>query len=131
MPAKLWLATRRSAKMRNRAVSAYAVPGGPCEWPSGIAPSYATLASNQTWHEKIYVPRTIILNVVLLDLLNVMVGLRVVHAFSVFPSIISEQAESWQHDNREPEGKTREQPWYHASVFHAEPKLRCDCRIYG
>lgn len=48
----------------------------------------------------LYVPWSIVLDVVLLNLLHVMVRLRVVHALGVFPRKVADQTHGRQGDDR-------------------------------
>ena len=44
---------------------------------------------------ELFHPRSIILDIVFLNLLDVMICLRLIHAFAVFPCYVSEQARGW------------------------------------
>jgi hypothetical protein len=76
-------ATRRLGRTRIRAVCACAAPVGLCGWLFGIAPFCGMLARGILLIRGVggAVPRPVVLDVVLLDLLDVVVGLRAVHAF--------------------------------------------------
>ena len=59
-----------------------------------------------------YIPRPIVLNVILLDLLHMMVALRVVHPLCVLPRQISDQAQRGEYQAaHEPELGAGEQDW--------------------
>lgn len=49
-----------------------------------------------------YIPRPVVLNVILLNLLNVVVCLRKVHSLGILPSNIARQTQTCQHKNLEP-----------------------------
>ena len=76
-------ATRRPGRTRNRAACAYAALAGPCGWPFGIAPfcQDVSIFIMITMKVSRSAPRPVVLNIVFLDLLDVVVGLRAVHAF--------------------------------------------------
>ena len=66
---------------------------------------------------------TIILDVVFLNLLHVVVGLRAVHALVVFPREITEEAEAGQDDGHEVEDGGGEEAGDYACVFGGEAEF--------
>lgn len=53
--------------------------------------------------KRVYEPWPVILNVVLLDLLDMVVGFRVVHALNVLPDEVAQQTEHHQDNRLQPE----------------------------
>jgi hypothetical protein len=131
-PVTLWLVIHRFAKRHNHVACACAVLDELCESPFGIAPSCFGVSKHFAYIvNRRYIPWSVVLDVVLLDLLDVMVGLRVVHALGVLPGIISEKAKDGNDNDSQPEGNTGEESRDNASIFHAESKLGCNSRIDG
>lgn len=91
--------TRRPGRRRSRAAYASAGLAGPSGWPSGIVPSCGFRTTSVCGVEKGeggagtggfgYVPWTVILDVVLLDLLDVVICLRIVHSLHVLVGEVS------------------------------------------
>jgi hypothetical protein len=77
-----------------------------------------------------YVPRSVVLNVVLLYLLNVVVSLRVIHPLCVLPGEISNQTEARQDHRHSPKYWRRDQPRKNTKVFSREANHWSDGCIY-
>ena len=71
-------------------------------------------------------PRSIILNVVLLDFLDVMVGLWSVHTLGIFPRYVAHKAEERNDKSLEPENWGSEEAGDHAVVLGREVEQRSD-----
>lgn len=74
-------------------------------------------------------PWPVVLNVVFLDLLDVVIGLRTIHALSVLPCEITHQAKERDHNSHEIEGQGGEEMRDKACVFGRDIDLGCHRRI--
>lgn len=70
-----------------------------------------------------YIPWSVILNIVLLNLLDVVVRLWPVHALGVFPNNISQQAHNGQHNSLKPKHRAGIQPRNHTMILHGKVDL--------
>lgn len=77
------------------------------------------------------VPWSIILDIVLLNLLDVVICLRAIHALGILPRHITHQTQDSQHKSLEPKHRTRVQPRHNASVLHGEVESRRHGAIRG
>ena len=73
----------------------------------------------------------VVLDVVLLDLLHVVIGLRAVHALGVLPRDVAEEAECGEDDEHEPEDGRSEEPRDDTVVFRGEAEFRRDGAVDG
>ena len=82
MPAVRALAIHPFGKRHIRAACACVALDALCGWLFGTVPCYILVSapSHQMHVKRKYIPRSVILNVVLLNFLDVMVRLRIVHA---------------------------------------------------
>ena len=83
-----------SVRKRSRAVYAYAALAALCGWLFGIVPycgSKSATVHNKSAGKGFNIPRSVVLNVVLLDLLDVVIRLRKVHSLGILPCKISNE----------------------------------------
>ena len=69
-------------------------------------------------------PGPVVLDVVFLDLLDVVIGLRSVHALGVFPGKVTQQAEGREHHGHQVEDRRGEEARDDPGVLGRESKLR-------
>lgn len=74
---------------------------------------------------------TVVLDVVFLDLLHVVVGLRAVHALAVFPRDVAQEAEDGDDEGHEPEDGRGEEVGDDAGVFGGEAEFGRDGGVDG
>ena len=79
----------------------------------------------------LYVPWSIVLDVVLLNLLHMMVRLWVIHALGVFPRKVAYQTNRRQGDDRKPEPRAGHDDRQCVDIFRAEVQLGRDESVDG
>lgn len=79
----------------------------------------------------IHVPWSIILDIVLLNLLDVVIRLRPVHSLGVLPYKITQQAHDGQDDGLKPKDGAGVQSRNHAKVLHGKVDLGCHNTVGG
>ena len=77
-----------------------------------------------------YVPWSVVLDVVLLNLLHMVVRLWVIHALGVFPRKVAYQTNRRQGDDRKPEPRAGHDDRQCVDIFRAEVQLGRDESVY-
>jgi hypothetical protein len=80
---------------------------------------------------KLFHPRPIILNIIFLNLLHVMIGLRFVHALGIFPGNIARETEDGDDHGHEPEAGVGKGARDDASVLGGEVEEGRDGAVKG
>jgi len=78
------------------------------------------------------IPRPVILNVVLLNLLHMVVRLRIIHSLGIFPRKVSNETQGRQnHYRHQPEIRIGQEDRKHVDVLRGKSQLGCDGGVDG
>lgn len=100
------------------------------KWASGkkkgmVKARASTAVRKRAKQEDANIPRSVILNIVLLNLLNMVIGLWPIHSLGILPRHVAYQTENRQAEHLEPKDGRREQPGYEAVILFREAQEGC------
>lgn len=75
------------------------------------------------------IPRSVVLDIVLLDLLDMVIRLWFVHPFAILVCHVPGQAQNWQDQHLEPKNRRREESGHEAMVLGRYIDQRCNRSI--